>query len=86
MTENYKRKELMRQIQAYSFTAYDLMLFLDTHPNCREAFDEFKKTLSLLAAMRKQYADSYGSLIYDDLIDRSEYDWIQRPWPWEMEA
>jgi len=34
--------ELMRKLQAYNFAAYDMLLFLDTHPDDKQAFSIFK--------------------------------------------
>ena len=40
MTE---REKLMKQLQMYHFAAIDAGLFLDTHPNDKEALNYFNK-------------------------------------------
>ena len=37
------RDSLMKKIQTYDFYLVDLHLFLDSHPNCKEALEYFKK-------------------------------------------
>ena len=38
-----EQERLMRQINAYQFSAWELHMFLDTHPNNCEAAKRFKK-------------------------------------------
>ena len=37
------KQELLFKIQKYNFAAYDLLLYLDTHPDDRNAFRMFRE-------------------------------------------
>ena len=40
-----ERVKLLRQVQQCDFTLYDLQLYLDTHPACRRAMEQYEKHL-----------------------------------------
>ena len=44
--ENGRITAKISDIQAYSFAAYDMLLYLDTHPNDKKAFRLFKDLVS----------------------------------------
>ena len=72
--QNQQREMLLKKINEVSFAVDDILLFLDTHPDCQEALSE--------------YARLYGPLTIDtadDSCSRS-WEWIQQPFPWEMKG
>lgn len=79
------REKLMRQISANAFAAWELHIFLDTHPdNC----DAAKKLAEVQAKQKKlveTYEASYGP-INETTRDSNRWAWISDPWPWEQEA
>ncbi len=79
-----EQQRLRRKISAYSFSIWELHLFLDSHPNNCEAakkMDEYRKKYEELKA---QYEASYGPL-NENRSKTSRWDWVTNPWPWETE-
>ena len=79
MTE---REILMRKIAAADFSIVELHLFLDTHPNDKNAaakLDEFKMKSDTL---RAEYEEKFGP-IQSNNMDANRWAWIANPWPWD---
>ncbi len=71
------------ELMALTFMVKELQLYLDTHPDDREAFKAMKDTLALKNEAWKRYVKMYGPLTVEDLEISDKYDWLQGPWPWE---
>ena len=82
MTEQEK---WMRQISAYSFSAWELHIFLDTHPDNCEAAKKQAEVQAKLKELTEKYEAKYGP-INETSRDASRWAWITEPWPWEREA
>ena len=85
---NSSRAELLCFINEVSFAAYDIMLYLDTHPDCSEALQRFQKYNELRSKALKIHAKSYGPLTLASVEDAgcSSWEWMMQPWPWELEG
>lgn len=81
MTEQEK---MMRQINAYRFMAWELHIFLDTHPNDCEAAKKLKETRAKIEELVRKYEDAYGPM-GETSSQTSRWAWITGPWPWEIE-
>lgn len=82
------RKELLCFINEISFTVYDMLLYLDTHPCEQEALQYFREKNRLREKALKIYGEAYGPLTIataDDNCSRS-WQWMEQPWPWEAEG
>ncbi len=78
------RKELLKKVQEADFAAYDLLLFLDTHPNCMSALTKYKEAVEDGAKYRREYEAAYGPLTPSASSAATPWQWIQNPWPWNM--
>ena len=83
MAEMISRKRLLREIKETDFVLKDLNLYLDTHPDCKQAlsmFDKFEKKLKQLV-----YEDQkmFGPLTPSANNNLETWEWICGPWPWE---
>lgn len=81
-----ERHDLLCAIQKYSFALYDLQLYLDTHPNCTEAIQTFKKYKAMKLAAEEQFVRLYGPITACQSDMDNEWNWVQNPWPWEKEG
>ncbi|MCH5300797.1 MAG: spore coat protein CotJB [Ruminococcus sp.] len=79
-----KRQILMRKISTYSFAMLDLQIFLDTHPNDEKTLAKVRKYREMLMPLREEYERTYGPLTKSQ--DTNNWDWVNSPWPWEMEG
>ena len=81
---NSSKNELMCKIQQASFAAYDLQLYLDTHPDCKEALELYTKLNATVASLRQDFENSYGPLKAYSSPDDVPFRWADEcyEWPW----
>jgi spore coat protein JB len=79
---NKERDSLLKEIMACGFSAYDLHLYLDTHPFDSRAMDYFNQNIKCYNMLKADYQKKYGPLIadYETTIP---WKWIDSPWPWD---
>ena len=70
------------EVMALQFVCHELHLYLDTHPNDKEAFAALKNMLLLSREAKKRYQEKYGPLCPEDLADCDRFSWLDDPWPW----
>jgi spore coat protein JB len=76
------RKRLLNRISATQFAAWELHMYLDTHPCDRTANEMFRKYTDEAKMLRREYESKYGPLT---ISASNEADWLNDPWPWENE-
>ena len=54
---------LLRSLQQCDFTLYELQLYLDTHPNCKRAMEQYRKHLEMKQKAEKMYVEKYVRLL-----------------------
>lgn len=77
------RDERMKRVQQLSFAKCETELFLDTHPDCRQALDYYHRILAELEAACLEYQANHGPLTADQ-SSTERWDWVDTPWPWQM--
>jgi len=84
MTGNDRNKDrLTKQIQSLAFTQYELILFLDTHPDNQQALCEYHKVTKQLDELRQYYRENFGPLTPAEVNSTTDWTWVSGPWPWE---
>ena len=78
-------ENLLLKIQELEFAAVDLNLFLDNHPENKNALADFNVITRELMKLKKIYEQEFGPLANFGCSE-SEYPWawVNEPWPWEM--
>lgn len=79
-------KHLLKTIDEASFMIDEITLYLDTHPNCKDAIVEFKKYEYIRKKAIHEYTVMYGPLTRYDVNAENYWCWINNPWPWEKEC
>ena len=75
---------LLRQIMELQFTAIELNLFLDTHPNSQDALRDFRQVIERLQPLMDEYQSKCTPLLASGAGMKEDcWDWIEEPWPWE---
>lgn len=74
------------ELMALDFAAHDVSLYLDTHPDDKEAFAVYKELLALAAEGRRTYEERYGPVMVTAQGNCSSYVWAKRPFPWTQEG
>ena len=82
MMMNNSRERLMKAYQAYSFAAYDALLYLDAYPNCKEALDCYNKYCRMASKAKADYESKFGHVSPPN--DANSWDWTDGPWPWQI--
>ena len=80
---NPAENTLLGDLSALDFAAFDLQLFLDTHPNDKDALDIRNYYLGQIEACRKEYVRAHGPLTIADAEQDGHHNWLNDPWPWE---
>lgn len=80
---NDNRKEaLMRKIQEYAFTAHECALYLDCHPNNKQALARYSKAIKAKNDAVAQYEGLYGPITVQSAGGQS-WNWVKGAWPWQ---
>ena len=77
---------LLRSLQQCDFMLYELQLYLDTHPNCKRAMEQYRKHLEMKQKAEKMYVGKYGPIRPSQSNTTERWNWVDAPWPWEKEA
>ena len=75
--------EDLRAVDEWSFLADDLKLYLDTHPDDAHALAALKNALAERRAAVAAFEREHGALTHDGLLSQQNYDWVDRPFPFE---
>lgn len=80
------KKNLLKKISEVQFAFYECLLYLDTHPDDKEALKKFEMYRRNLIELIAQYEEEYGPLTMTGDFGNDGFDWVCNPWPWEREA
>lgn len=77
----------LKKLMELHFVVIELELFLDTHPNDVEALRLYNDTAMRYQNMLCEYQRKYGMIMAHsvDYTDPRMWDWVEGPWPWEIE-
>ncbi len=81
----FTQKDLMKKIQEVDFALIDLNLFLDTHPQCKEALALFNELSYASENLKNEYQKNFGPLYATKSPDTVPFKWVDScyKWPWE---
>lgn len=81
----FSQAQLLDYIDKVSFAVNDIILFLDSHPDCQEALAYFHEHSEMRNAALEEYARRFGPLTLDTVNDTSSnrWEWNLQKWPWE---
>lgn len=74
---------LMKKIMEYQFAVYELNLYLDTHPEDKDAIMKFQKLSIKYKEYLNEYAENFGPIIATQVNSENYWTWVLEPWPWE---
>lgn len=77
------RDELLMKISQYAFAAWELHIYLDTHPSDIAAMMRLKNYQKKAEEYKTEYEKKYGPLT---VKSGSGETWLNDPWPWERRA
>ncbi|MFG6114488.1 spore coat protein CotJB [Halobacillus sp. MO56] len=75
----------MEAIQAVDFVLVELTLYLDTHPNDREAIEQFNACAKESRRLKKNFEQQFVPLMqYGKSYSGYPWQWDDTPWPWQV--
>ena len=83
-SNNQSGASLLRKIQEVDFALYETALYLDAYPNCAEALNYYHSLVAQQKALTAQYEHEIGPITFSGNTNRSSWDWIKSPWPWQI--
>ena len=77
------QKQLMSEVYIHGFGRDDAALFLDTHPDCKQALSFFRECADKYKNAVAELAAAGCPLFQSDAADSCSWKWLDEPWPWE---
>ena len=74
------------ELQAMGFAVQELALYLDTHPDDKEALELYRAYQDMLHRGMMAYSEKCGPLTHACPVKDEGYSWMNDPWPWEYIA
>lgn len=80
-----EREYLMLMVQIYDFAAHELTLYLDTHPEDRNAINKRQEMSRLAKEALDNYEMKYGAInLASDTLGATPWQWDKNNFPWEV--
>ena len=81
------KKAAKNRISALAFAIHELELFLDTHPENRQAMQLRGEFMMRKKEAIADYESRFGKYVVTtaDVEPTDYWDWLDSPWPWEKE-
>ena len=77
------RDEMLKMITELDFFIIDIHLYLNTHPDDKEAIELYNSYVMQVKKLREDYNTQYGMLLANNSISKMPWQWIDNPWPWQ---
>ena len=77
------RCEALKKVMEADFVAYELQLFLDTHPEDVAAMEKYTEAVKRAAAARKEYEMNFAPITAAAAAGKLPWQWISSPWTWQ---
>ncbi|MCD7775745.1 MAG: spore coat protein CotJB [Clostridiales bacterium] len=75
-----ERTKLLHCYSAEQFAAWELHLFLDTHPDDKSALRLYDRHNARAMELKKEFEEKFGPLLSESAEGCA---WLKDPWPWE---
>ena len=75
----------LTELQTLAFAIQDLVLYLDTHRDDKDALELYRSYQKLYKEGRKKYEKECGPL-NNKSVTEGGFTWLNDPWPWEFSA
>lgn len=77
---------LQKKLQSVDFAIVDTVLYLNAYPENREALEFYHKLVKEREELAATINEKCGPIDAMSNKSRTEWNWVDGPWPWEPEA
>ena len=78
------RRQMLEWVMMLGFCAYDMMLYLDTHPTDSDALEYYEECNRMYQEAKRAYEEAYGPLTAESAhTNQGKWSWGMQPLPWE---
>lgn len=77
------KEKFLKRLSAAQFAAWEVHLYLDTHPNDTAALAAFKQYKQRAKDLAEEYTEKYGELLAGENTNPNSWEWLNAPWPWD---
>ena len=77
-----EKKALLHEIRVCTFALIEAKLFLDSHPDDRQAIAFYRKHRETLRQLENKWENCTGEMFNKNA---SRWTWVDTPWPWQSE-
>lgn len=81
-----RKQQMLLEVQINDFVAHEINLYLDTHPQSERMIKLYNEYVKKAKESRKAYEKEFGPLNVQDSSDKTPFEWVQGPWPWEYQC
>ena len=85
MLLNREKMEALQAVNETGFVLQELVLYLDTHPGCSAGLARYQQAKQAYQQAVETYVAQFGPLNIDQANACGCWQWVEAPWPWEME-
>ena len=79
-----EKEKLLMELSAYAFSAHELNLYLDLHPENQSMFLLFQDYQKKANRLMEEYESKYGPLNVNSEQMKESFTWEKDQWPWEV--
>lgn len=77
------QKQMLEWVMMLGFCAFDMQLYLDTHPCDKEAIAYYRECVNMYKQAKERYERTFGPLQASSSMDEEFWTWSEVPLPWE---
>lgn len=74
------RNQMLLRLSQIQFAAWELHVYLDTHPNDMQATMRYKELMSEYSLLLSEFENNFGPITKPAIGN----EWLKDPWPWDI--
>ena len=78
-----EQRKMMEAVYTNGFAADEARLFLDTHPDDKEALAYYQKKMNMFHQAVQRYEENFGPILPESAGTGGSWAGAKTPWPWE---
>ena len=75
--------DLLKKLQELAFMKVETELYLDSHPECMQAMEHYKKIISDYERVLEEYENTVAPVTQSSAVGE-RWRWVDTPWPWQL--